>query len=140
MSKVDIYLDYSKMTQFISDFEEVKEQLDNICDRITKLQDTVEKSDWLNMGHEQASLYLALLVKYSGYICGKEIQPNISAYGGASGNFIDANSWGIREQGEGHLSEAIEQLKKYKVKFAKFEKNGNGNKKADCVIQLDSIQ
>ena len=137
--KDDFYMDYAKLSSFIETFEDVKDRLDDISDRLTTLQNSVEEGEWLGLGHEHTSLYLALLVKYCGYICGKKIEPNISAYGEKTAKFGPGYVSGMK-QGEGHLENAISVIKKYKLEFGRFEKSGNGESKANCVVSLDSIQ
>lgn len=137
--KDDFYFDYSKISSFIETLEDVKDKMDGISEKLTTLQDSVEEGEWLGLGHEHASLFLALLVKYCGYICGKTIEPNISAYGEKDASF-DLGYVSNKKQGEGHLENAIKNLKKHKSEFEKFEKNGNGEAKAECVKKLDNIQ
>ena len=45
--KDDFYMDYAKLSSFIETFEDVKDRLDDISDRLTTLQNSVEEGECL---------------------------------------------------------------------------------------------
>lgn len=133
----EVYMDYAKMKDLRGELKDLQDVLEDVAEQLAAAQSAIEDSKWTGLGHEQASIYMALVAKYAGYICGVEQKLNLDAYDVQAFNKNSA----FAHMGIGHMDKAIEVLKDYRKNFQIFEKDGNStHKKADCVVSLDEIQ
>lgn len=131
---VDLIIDSEGIEQLISNVTGLKADLEKIYRDITDLQEEIAVSnEWLGNGKDEEAAFLNLISQYAAHLCGAK--------------YIKCNFWGTKTvldsknvsgTGEDHMSQLLLILSEYNDKFSTFEKNAID--KAECIVELDSIQ
>lgn len=134
---VDFSICYEKFSTLISDFEKLRDNLQEVCEDICAIQrDICTSTDWIGNGREECAVYLALVAKYCGCLCAKNVGDT-----GTEGFVVSGILSSSEVEGKGeHINQLISTLSEYRVIFEKFEKNGNGAEKAEAIKMLDNMQ